>query len=66
MPSYRCKMLGENGDILFPADIVAESLAAAIQHASKIRRMSNEGSNSMLVQLKQPRGCSDQPTAQPR
>lgn len=27
MPSYRCKMLGENGDILFPADIVAESLA---------------------------------------
>ncbi|HZD45483.1 MAG TPA: hypothetical protein VE109_05330, partial [Acidobacteriaceae bacterium] len=41
--SYRCNMLSENGDILFPADIVAESLAAAIQHASNIRRMSNEG-----------------------
>jgi hypothetical protein len=50
MPSYRCNMLGENGDILFPADIVAESLAAALQHASKIRRMSNEGtSNSRQV-----------------
>ena len=45
MPSYRCNMLGEDGDILFPADIVAGSLSAAIQHASRIRQMSNEGAS---------------------
>ena len=45
MPSYRCNMLGEDGEILFPADIVAGSLSAAIQHASRIRQMSNEGTS---------------------
>jgi hypothetical protein len=38
-------MSDEDGDILFPADIVAESLAGAIQHAAKIRQMSNEGTS---------------------
>jgi hypothetical protein len=45
MPSYRCNMLDEDGEILFPADIVAESLAGAIQHAAKIRQMNNEGTS---------------------
>jgi len=38
-------MSDEDGDILFPADIVAESLAGAIQHAAKIRQTSNEGTS---------------------
>jgi hypothetical protein len=45
MPHYRCNMLDEGGNILFPADVVAESLAAAIQHAAKIRQMSNQGTS---------------------
>jgi hypothetical protein len=33
MPEFRCNMLDDDGDILFPADIVAESLSIAIRHA---------------------------------
>jgi hypothetical protein len=42
MPSFRCNMLDDHGHVLFPADIVAESLAAAIHRASQIRQMSNQ------------------------
>ncbi len=43
MPYYRCKMLDEDGATLFPADIVAETLDAAIRHAARILNTSNQG-----------------------
>ena len=45
MPSYRCNMLDEDGNIIFPSDIVVESLAAAIQHAFHIRETSNQSTS---------------------
>ena len=49
MPDFRCDMLDEHGHMLFPAEIVAENLDAAIQHASAILRVSNQSSSSRRV-----------------
>ena len=39
VPEFRCNMLDDDGEILFPADIVAETLFIAIQCAfDNIRR----------------------------
>ncbi len=43
MPDYRCNMLDQRGDVLFPADVVAEDLSTALQHAFDVRRQSNQG-----------------------
>jgi hypothetical protein len=43
MPDYRCNMLDQRGDVLFPADVVAEDLATALQHAFDVLRRSNQG-----------------------
>ena len=43
MHSYRCNMLDEHGHVIFPADIVAKSLDAAVRHAFRIRETSNQG-----------------------
>jgi hypothetical protein len=43
MPDFRCHMLDERGDILFPADLIAESLDAAIRDAFRILHSNNEG-----------------------
>ena len=43
MPDYRCNMLDQRGDVLFPADVVAEDLAAALRHAFDVLRQSNQG-----------------------
>ena len=42
MPDYRCNMLDQRGDVLFPADVVAEDLAAALQHAFDVLHKSNQ------------------------
>jgi hypothetical protein len=49
MPDFRCVMLGERGSILFPSDITAESLDAAILYASNILHTSNQSSSSRQV-----------------
>jgi nucleotide-binding universal stress UspA family protein len=49
VPDYRCNMLDERGDILFPADIIAENLDDAIRHASDILRANNQSLSSGLV-----------------
>jgi len=36
MPEYRCNMLDRRGEVVFPADVVAEDLAAALQHAFEV------------------------------
>ena len=41
MPHFRCHMLDEHGDILFPADIFAETVSAAIRHAFEILESNN-------------------------
>jgi hypothetical protein len=33
MPEFRCDVVDNDGNFLFPADIVAEHLSIAIQHA---------------------------------
>jgi hypothetical protein len=39
VPEFRCNMLDDDGEILFPADIVAETLSIAVQYAfDNIRR----------------------------
>ena len=43
MPDYRCNMLDQRGDVLFPADVVAEDLASALRHAFAVFRESNQG-----------------------
>ena len=43
MPDSRCKMLDQRGDVLFPADVVAEDLASALRHAFDVLRQSNQG-----------------------
>jgi hypothetical protein len=45
MLDYHCHMLNERGDILFPADIIAETLDAATRHAFHILQTSNEGAS---------------------
>jgi hypothetical protein len=42
MPDYRCNMLDQRGDILFPADVVADDLEAALRHAFDVLRTSNQ------------------------
>jgi hypothetical protein len=49
MPDFRCHMLDERGDTLFPADLTADNLEAAIRHAFDILRTSNEHSSSRHV-----------------
>jgi hypothetical protein len=39
---FRCQMLDRQGDILFPADIVAETMDIAIQQAFQIRQERNQ------------------------
>jgi hypothetical protein len=46
MAYYRCNMLDEHDQVIFPADIVAESLDAAVRHAFRIRETSNHGTSS--------------------
>jgi hypothetical protein len=43
---FRCQMLNEDGGVLFPADIVAESSHFAIQHAFHIRDTRIEAGSS--------------------
>jgi len=45
MPSYCCNMLDKFGHVIFPADIVAESLSAAIRHASQILETCNHATS---------------------
>ena len=49
MPDFRCHMLDERGHMLFPAEIAADDLDAAIQHASAILQASNQSSSSRRV-----------------
>ena len=42
MPDYRCNMLDQRGDVLFPADIVADDLEAALRHAFDVLRQTNQ------------------------
>jgi hypothetical protein len=49
MPDFRCHMLDERGDTLFPADLTVDTLEAAILHAFDILRTSNEHSSSRHV-----------------
>jgi hypothetical protein len=49
MPDFRCHMLDERGDILFPAELTVDTLDAAILHAFDILRTSNERSSSRYV-----------------
>jgi hypothetical protein len=49
MPDFRCHMLDERGDTLFPADLTVETLEHAILHAFDILRTSNEHSSSRHV-----------------
>jgi hypothetical protein len=41
MPNFRCHMLDEHGDILFPTAIIAETVSAAIRHAFEILESNN-------------------------
>jgi hypothetical protein len=41
MPNFRCHMLDEHGDILFPTDIAAETVSTAIRHAFEILESNN-------------------------
>jgi hypothetical protein len=49
MPDFRCHMLDERGDVLFPADLTVDTLDAAILYAFDILRTSNERSSSRYV-----------------
>jgi hypothetical protein len=41
VPNFRCHILDEHRDILFPADIVAETVSAAIQQGFEILESNN-------------------------
>jgi pyruvate/2-oxoglutarate dehydrogenase complex dihydrolipoamide acyltransferase (E2) component len=41
VPNFRCHMLDEHRNILFPADIVAETVSAAIQQGFEILESNN-------------------------
>jgi hypothetical protein len=49
MPDFRCHMLDERGDVLFPAELTVDTAEAAILHAFDILRASNEHSSSRHV-----------------
>ena len=46
MPYFRCNMLDQRGDVLFPANVDAEDLGAALQHAFDVLSKSNHGAAS--------------------
>jgi hypothetical protein len=48
MPDFRCDMLDERDHTLFPAEITAETLEAAIRHASEILHASNQSSSRQV------------------
>ena len=52
MPDYRCNMLDQRGDVLFPADVVAEDLATALRHAFDVLRQSNQGASLIEAGLR--------------
>jgi hypothetical protein len=43
MPYFRCHMLDEHGDILFPADLTVDSVEAALRNAFAILESHNQG-----------------------
>jgi hypothetical protein len=49
MAEFRCKMLNERGGTLFSADITADTLDGAIQHAAEVLHTSNLSSPSRRV-----------------
>ena len=49
MPEFRCNMLDRRGEVVFPADVVAEDLAAALQHAFEVLRTNVPSSPSKQV-----------------
>ena len=48
MPDFRCHMLDERGEVLYPADLTVDTVEAAILHAFDILRTSNEHSSSSM------------------
>ena len=69
MPDFRCHMLDERGDLLFPADLTVDTAEAAILHAFDILRTSNERSSSRTVCTRVDSVCHEptisSPTATP-
>jgi hypothetical protein len=49
MPDFRCNMLDQRGEVLFPADVVADDLEAALRHAFDILRTNQPSSPSRRV-----------------
>ena len=49
MPEFRCNMLDRRGEVVFPSDVVAEDLAAALQHAFEVLRTNVPSSPSKQV-----------------
>jgi hypothetical protein len=45
MPDFRCNMLDQRGDVLFPADVVADDWEAALRHAFDVLRKYNHESS---------------------
>jgi hypothetical protein len=45
MPDFRCNMLDQRGNVLFPADVVAEDLEAALRHAFDVLHTSNRSAS---------------------
>ena len=44
MPEFRCNMLDQRGDVLFPTDVVADDLEAALRHAISMLRTNQPAS----------------------
>ena len=49
MPQYRCNMLDQRGDVLFPANVVADDLESALRHAFDVLRTNKPSSPSKQV-----------------
>jgi hypothetical protein len=49
MPQYRCNMLDQRGDVLFPANVVADDLESALRHAFEVLRTNKPSSPSRQV-----------------
>jgi hypothetical protein len=60
---FRCQMLGRQGDILFPTDIVAETMDIAIQQAFQIRQERNEAAAAAAERVYAFRVWHDPPAA---
>jgi hypothetical protein len=39
---FRCNMLDQRGDVLFPADVIADDLETALRRAFDVLRTSNQ------------------------